>query len=274
MSVLGRSADLSERLVASLGRISPSYGQGRTIGQTAHRPWPLPDSPWWMAQSWEDLLFAHWPVALDDLRRVMPPQLAPDTFDGRAWIGVTPFMVSAFRLRGLPHVPGVTAFEEINVRTYVTLEGKPGIFFFSLDAASSLAVVGARRTYRLPYFRAQISLRRRGSEVDYRSRRADRSGPPAAFRASYRPSGDASPAAPGSLEHWLTERYCLYTLDERQRVNRGDIHHPPWPLQPAEASIAENTMAQPYGIALGAGEPLLHLARRQDVVFWPIEALE
>jgi uncharacterized protein YqjF (DUF2071 family) len=248
--------------------------QERAARVRAHRPWPAPDRSWVMAQSWIDLLFAHWRVPATALRKAVPPQLELDTFDRAGWIGVTPFEVRNLRLRPTLPVPFLSAFPEINVRTYVTLGGKPGIFFFSLDAASTLAVAAARRSYRLPYFRASISIARVGGVVRYASERSAREyAPPAQFRASYQPVGAAYSAAAGTLEHWLTERYCLYTLDEQHRVLRAEIQHPPWPLQPAEAEITLNTMADETGLEL-SGEPLLHYARRQDVAFWTLERAE
>ncbi len=261
--------------MGKLAPVSPLLGQAAALRETAHRPWALPDRPWLMAQSWEALLFAHWPVPVDELRRVVPRELPIDTHDGTAWIGVTPFHVGAIRLRGTPHVPGLTSFPETNVRTYATVAGKPGIYFFSLDAASRLAVEAARRAYRLPYFLARMSVRRAGDWVDYTSVRVSRDGPAAQLRARYRSSGRRFKALEGSLEHFLTERYCLYTFDERRRVHRSDIHHAPWPLQPAEASFTVNTMAAPVGQQLDvAADPLLHLAERQDVLIWSPEPIE
>jgi uncharacterized protein len=217
-----------------------------------------------MGQTWKDLLFAHYRVNEDELRRVLPPQVPLDTFDGSAWIGVTPFEVTGLRARLVPPLPGTARFEEINVRTYATVDGKPGIWFLSLDAANPLAVAAARRAYRLPYFRSRFTVERSGEHVRYESSRV---GGEAVFAGEYAAVGPAAPATPGSFEHWAAERYCLYTLDDRQRILRGEIHHPPWPLQKAEAQIATNTMARPYGIELD-GDPILHFAQRQDVVFW------
>lgn len=221
-----------------------------------------------MAQTWENLLFAHWAVPVAALRRVVPAAIPIDTFDGTAWLGVTPFRVSAFRLRGTPHIPGLTQFLETNVRTYATIDGKPGIYFFSLDAASRAAVAGARRTYRLPYFHARMSIEWGDGMIDYRTERISDDGPPAALRLHYRATHEPSTAAPGSLEHFLTERYCLYTLDESGAVQRADIHHPPWPLQPAEAEWEHNSMARGLGVELPGEDALLHFARRQDVLIW------
>jgi uncharacterized protein YqjF (DUF2071 family) len=246
--------------------------QGQTLTVTHHRPWPIPDFPWVMGQTWEDLLFAHWPIAVESLRRVVPEQLPIDQFGGTAWIGITPFVVRALRPRLLPPLPVGSRFPELNVRTYVTVDGKPGIWFFSLDAASRVAVTAARRAYGLPYFHAHMARDRTARSIRFRSDRAPRDHPPARLEAEYAPDGDVFTARPGGLEHFLTERYCLYTLDGRQRVRRADIHHPPWPLQPAQASFATNTMSAPVGITL-TDQPLLHFAHRQDVVVWaPVAA--
>lgn len=218
-------------------------------------------------------MFAHWPVSIELLRRVVPAVIPLDTFDGQAWLGVTPFRVGVIRPRGLPHIPRVSEFNEINVRTYTTIEGKPGIWFLSLDASSRLAVTAARRAYRLPYFHAAIALRRRGETIHFSSRRTSRDGPPAGLTALYQPTGPVRFAAPGTLEHFLTERYCLYTLDQHQHIHRAEIHHPPWPLQPATAKLEHNTMGAPYGIQPTAS-PLLHFARRQDVIFWMLRRLD
>src|SRR6478736_184531 len=113
------------------------------LRQTAHRPWSLPDGPWTMTQTWHDLLFAHWRIRLDVMRPLVPRELEIDTFDGSAWIGVVPFRMSAVRMRGLPPVPGASAFPELNVRTYVRYGGRAGVWFFSLDAESALAVFAA-----------------------------------------------------------------------------------------------------------------------------------
>jgi uncharacterized protein len=219
-----------------------------------------------LGQTWRDLLFAHWPVRPDALRAVVPPSIPLDTWEGDAWIGVTPFVVTGWRPRGLPPAPRLSVFPELNVRTYVEHDGRPGIYFLSLDAASSLAVAGARRSHRLPYFKAAMTVGD-GGRISYVSRRTSRDGPPAAFRASYWSLDAARYPSPGTLEHWLTERYCHYTVDERLRVLRGDIHHGPWAVQTAAADIALNTMVSPFGIAL-AGEPLLHFCGRQDTLLW------
>lgn len=207
---------------------------------------------------------------LDSLRhREVPEQLPLDTYEGSAWLGVTPFLVRGLRLRGTVPAPLLSSFPEINVRTYVSVDGKPGIYFLSLDAASWPAVYAARRGYRLPYFHSRIEASRGGAWIRYSARRTSSDGPPAEFEARYRPEGELLPRTPGSLEGWLTERYCLYTLNERQRIQRGEIHHPPWPLRGASAEVGRNTMARPFGIEL-EGKPLLHFSARQDVALWRI----
>lgn len=231
------------------------------------RPWPLPDSPWEMAMRWHDLAFLHWPVAAELLRPLIPIELSLDTFDGTAWIGVVPFRMSGVRPRFVPSLPGLSAFPEINVRTYVTAHGKPGVWFFSLDARNRLAVRVARAVFGLPYFDAQIELTEREGSIQYQSRRTHRAAPPADFHGSYRPSGDVYRTERGELDHFLTERYCLYTRNRRGDVCRGDIHHSPWPLQAAEVDIRQNSMSAPIGLDL-PGPPLVHFARKLDVIAW------
>jgi uncharacterized protein YqjF (DUF2071 family) len=219
-----------------------------------------------MAQSWHDLLFAHWPIAPEALRPLVPKSLALDTFDGQCWVGVVPFRMSGVRARGLPAIAGTSRFPEINVRTYVVSGGKPGVYFFSLDAASWLAVRAARMAYHLPYFYARMRSDDTGEEILYHSQR--RNGE-AEFQGRYRPVNPVCHRSIDTLEHWLTERYCLYAT-VNNRLYRGEIHHPPWPLQDASAEISVNTMARAAGIALPDTKPLLHFARRLDVLIWPL----
>jgi uncharacterized protein YqjF (DUF2071 family) len=238
------------------------------LRDAAHRPWPLPAGPWVMAQSWRDLLFAHWPADTAKLRALIPERLKIDTFDGRAWLAIVPFRMTGVRLHGTPAVPWLSAFPELNVRTYATCDGKPGVWFFSLDAGNSLAVAIARAWFHLPYFRARMRCSGRDGWIEYASQRAHSGASPAALQGRYRPVAPAFFPQRGTLEHFLTERYCLYTLDGRRQLIRGEIHHRPWPLQHAEAQFARNTMAESLGIALEP-QPLLHFARRQDVLVWP-----
>jgi uncharacterized protein YqjF (DUF2071 family) len=238
------------------------------LKEAAHRPWPLPAGPWVMAQTWHDLLFAHWQVEAAPLRPLVPAPLQIDTFEGRAWLAVVPFRMTGVRLRGTPSLPWLSAFPELNVRTYVTCGGKPGVWFFSLGAANSLAVAIARAWFHLPYFRSRMSCEEREGWIHYASQRTHRKAPAAFLECRYRPIGEVVPAQPGTLEHFLTERYCLYAASARAQIIRAEIHHLPWPLQPAEAEFARNSMTESLGIAL-TPRPLLHFARRQDVLVWP-----
>lgn len=226
-----------------------------------------------MAQTWHNLLFAHWPVPVAALRPLVPAGLELDTFEAQAWLGVVPFRMSGVRPRWLPALPGLSAFPELNLRTYVVAEGKPGVWFFSLDAANRAAVEIARGTFHLPYFHARMRCAATGdgSGITYASERRDGRGSPAVFAADYRPSGAAAPPAAGSLADWLTARYCLYAANPAGKLLRGEIHHLPWPLQAATAQIRANSMAEAAGIHLAATAPLLHFARRLDVVVWPLQ---
>jgi uncharacterized protein YqjF (DUF2071 family) len=239
--------------------------------ESSHRPWPVPPSPWVMKQKWHDLLFMHWPVHPGEIRSLIPTALELETYDGSAWVGVVPFRMSGVRLRWTPGIPGLSSFPELNVRTYVTAGGKPGVWFFSLEAANTLAVSVARGWFHLPYFRARMSCSRRGDTIEYESRRFHPGAPEAEFRGSYRSAGPMFGAQPGSVEHFLTERYCLYA-ESRGRIFRGEIDHRPWNLQAASAEIGLNTVAASHGIRLPDTKPLLHFAQLQDVKIWPIRS--
>jgi hypothetical protein len=217
---------------------------------------------------WNELLFAHWVVPAETLRRVLPASVPLDTFEGRAYLGIVPFHMTDVRPRGMPALPWLSAFPEVNVRTYVTMQDRPGVYFFSLDVSSLAAVAGARAVYFLPYFLAGMSVSREADWIYYTSRRSAWHGSPAHLICRYRPVGEVFHPRPGTLEHWLTERYCLYTVDSRDQVFRAEIHHDPWPLQPAEAAFFRNTMAGPLGIELPEQPDLLHYAHRLEVVAW------
>ena len=241
------------------------------LTQTAHRPWPMPSSAWVMTQTWNDLLFAHWPVDAAVLRAIIPASFEIDLFDGQAWVGVVPFHMTNVAPRFVPALPGVSNFPELNVRTYVTAGGKPGVYFFSLDAGSSVAVGAAKTLLNLPYFAADMTVTLSGGDVHYQSRRLTEPHPE--FTAIYRGAGDRRAPARGTLEYFLTERYCLYGVSHRYVAYRLDIHHAPWALESATAEIACNTMADAAGIRLPSMAPLLHFAKRQDMVCWTPETL-
>ena len=220
-----------------------------------------------MRQSWCDLLFAHWPVPESDLRAHIPDELEIDTYDGTAWLGVVPFRMADVAPRGIPAVPGISAFPEINVRTYVKRDGIAGVWFQSLDVTKRLAVWIARKLFHLPYFHAQMKAQNIGDAIQYESSRTG-SSVPTDFQATYGPTSEPYLSSPGSLEHWLTERYCLYAQSERGVLYRADVHHVPWPLQKASASFQTNTMGKQMDIALDNKPAELHFARQVDVVVW------
>lgn len=224
-----------------------------------------------MGQRWRELLFAHWPLSPEALRPMIPPGLALDTWEGQAWLGIVPFRMTNVAPRFCPSVPGLSAFPELNVRTYVHHQGKPGVWFFSLEAANPLAVRIARQVFHLPYMDARMACIREGDAVRYRSHRTHKGESPADLRVRYRPTGPVYMSRPGTLEHWLTERYCLYSQAPNGTLYRGEIHHPLWPLQPAEAEWELNTMGQCHGLILPDTKPLLHFVRDISVVVWPLQ---
>jgi uncharacterized protein len=229
-----------------------------------------------MHQNWGKLLFMHWAIDAEILRPLIPSQLSIDTFDGKAWIGIVPFTMWGIRASFLPPIPGTSAFHELNVRTYVHLNGVPGVWFFSLDAVNSLAVWGARTFYHLPYFKAEMSLDQEGQTINYSSKRIDDRGSPAEFQATWNIGEPLPHSTPDSLEFFLTERYYLYSFHCNQ-LYRSRIFHRPWPLRkaelvsvaPASASGYRSTMIQALGIPEPEGEPLLHYAESIAVDIWP-----
>jgi len=235
------------------------------LNETAHRPWPMPSSPWIMGMQWRDLLFAHWPLPVAALRDLIPRDLEIDTFEGEAWVGVVPLTMANVHARCLPKMRD---FPELNLRTYVRYRDKPGVWFFSLDAHSPFAVWSARTFFHLPYFKARMSCEAMGDSFNYHSDRYHQGAALARFTARYRPTGDVSLSQPDTLEQFLTERYCLYTVDPNQRIRCGEIHHLPWPLQPAEIEIETNTLATASGFELPDCAPHCLYARELDVVAW------
>ncbi|MCG8586042.1 MAG: DUF2071 domain-containing protein, partial [Pirellulales bacterium] len=219
----------------------------------------LPRTPWIMRMTWSELLFAHWSFEPDIVARHLPDGLSLDVRDGRAWIGVVPFLMSDVAPRCCPPLPRLSRFLELNVRTYVVIDGKPGVWFFSLDAASRLAVRVARKTFSLPYMDAKMSLERDDADrINYQSARTHRGEPAADFAASYRRQGEPFEARAGTLEHWLTARYCLYSADQKGNIYRGEINHPPWTLRKAECDIEKNTMGDTLGFTFDEPPHLLY----------------
>lgn len=234
----------------------------------SYRPYPAPTTSFAMHQSWHNLLFIHWRIPHDDLRPHVPADLPLDTDDGSAWVGFVPFEMRDVRPRFLPAVPGLSFFPELNLRTYVTLDNRPGVYFFSLDAANPIAVEIARTLFHLPYYNATMECIVQDQIVQYGSTRTDARGAPAYFRARYRPVGAPFVVAPGSLEYFLTARYCLYTTDARGKVLRAEIHHVPWQLQNAECEIETNTMLDQIGLQLPNEPPHVLFTKHIDMVGW------
>ena len=237
--------------------------------ETSHRPWPIPETRWVMFMRWEELLFLHWPVRAELIRPLIPDLLEVDTFDGWCWIGIVPFRMSGVRPR---YIPFAIDFPELNVRTYVKLGDRRGVWFFSLDAANWLAVRAAR-LLGLPYYFAHMTLGSENESIRYEAIRLQKS-PSAEFNAVYRPTGSVYHAVPDTLDHWLTERYCLYSALRPNHVVYGEIHHRRWPLQRAEVELFTNTMAEAAEIKLPNTNPICHFARFQEVVAWPIIPVE
>jgi uncharacterized protein len=226
-----------------------------------------------MRQWWGKLLFMHWPVPVSALRPLVPPQLSIDTFEGQAWVGLVPFTMWGVRPSFTPPVPGLNAFHEINVRTYVHHQGVPGVWFHSLDIDSAFATWGARRFFYLPYHHAEMRLQQQGDRIDYSSSRIQKDSPPAAFRASWTIGESLPTAEPDSLEFFLTERYCLYSVDDEQ-LYRCRIHHEPWPLRAAEVGNFDSSMLEALGVNTPPLAPLLHYAEALKVDIWPLRRVE
>lgn len=216
---------------------------------------------------WHELLFLHWRVPAPALQAQLPRGVELETFDGSAWLGVVPFRMVDTRFRWLPHLPTAHTFPELNLRSYVRVGDRSGVWFWSLDAASRLVVEGARLGFGLPYLRARMQCERIGDEVRYRSERTDRRGPPATFVGRWRPAGPFEPAVVGSLEHWLCERYCLFA-QRRGRLVIGEIAHPPWRLAKAEVHLDVCDMVRLVGVTLDEAPVSALVAAPLEVVAW------
>ncbi len=229
------------------------------------------NAPWVLAMGWRDALFLHWRAAPDALRARLPHGLELDLQDGSAWIGVVAFRIERPRPRFAPL--GFAGFGEINVRTYASVRGgKPGVWFLSLDAADSGAVEIARRAVHLPYYRARITTRYDAGGAAYAGERTDRRAPAARFAAHAGFAGSERYAASGTLEHFLRERYCFYTVDPRGRLVRGDVAHEPWPLRDARATVETNTLLAAAGIEPLAAQPLAHASAGVHARAWTLRS--
>lgn len=242
------------------------------IEHTDHRSWPIPSQKWIMRQGWHELLFVHWPVPVETVRPWVPAELEIDTFDGHAWVAVCSLLMDGIYVRGLPFISLFATFPEINVRTYVTYRGRPGVYFLSLDASNWLALTLARPWYHLNYYYANISVQKEEKYSVYRSIRKDRKTASAAFYAKYISTSDVYYAEKDTLDHWLMERYCLYSFDSRNNIYCAEVHHRPWPLQKADVEIRENTMTEEFHIRLDR-KPVIHYSKGVDSQVWNITKL-
>lgn len=246
---------------------------GTTQEPASHRPRPLPEGSWATSQRWSDLLFAHWPMRAAAIESLLPNGLEADLSHGSAWLGVVPFQIERLEVRGLPLLPGMRNFPEIKLRTYVreSQTGTPGIYCFSLDVGSLLAVTLGRGLYHLPCHWAQMRVEPRGErEFSFYSRRL-MARKPVRFIARYRglgPSHKLIQPRPGTLEHFLSERPYMFIRDALGRVLRAEVHTIPAQLEEAEAEIEQNDLATACGLTLPDTPPLLHYARRMAVYIW------
>jgi len=266
---------------------------GSLLYSVEHRPWLPPDAQWLLSQSWNDLLFAHFAIDRRILRGLVPEALTLDLYDGVAWLTIAPFCVSHLRPSGVPSLPGLSFFPQLILRTYVTFEDKPGLFYFSVDAANLSAVWLARVFFRMQYWHsamhvsgATIQAQRdkaphdkaphdKERAIHFRSSRLH--GPaanqgPASFEVVYAPEGEPERARRRTLDEFLTERYCIYSWN-RRKYYRTEIHHQPWPLQPAAVEIRANTIADPIGVALPATPDVCHFSRSLKMLAWAPEII-
>lgn len=243
------------------------------IGPTREpRRWPV------MRQEWRDLLFAHWPVRPEELRPLVPPELDLDLFDGTAYVGLVPFTMTGVRPVGLPPVRGLSRFHETNVRTYVHRAGRdPGVWFFSLDAASPLAVSLARRFFYLPYYHARMFLEHEPASpssgpgpILYAGVRRGLHPRPASYLIRAIPTGPVLTAQPSTLEHFLVERYLLYA-NAQNRLFQGQVHHLPYPLQSAKVLSLDESLVTAAGLPQPPGPPLAHFAGTVHVKVYALQ---
>ena len=236
-----------------------------------HLPFPMPPRHYAISQEWRDLTFMHWKVEPSRLQPHLPTGLAIDLFEDEAYVGVIPFVMKNVRPRGLPAVPGISTFAEFNVRTYVVKDGQPGVFFLTLDAKSLVTCMHAPRAYGLAYRYAKAKVKRRGEAIAWRSRRSSDG---AQLVGTSSPMGTEQVAQPHTLEHFLFERYCLYT-EHKGCLRRAYVFHEPWVFHEGEVRLENNSLLESYGMGLEVLVPdLIHVSKGLPVKTWSIELAE
>ncbi|MGG1398021.1 DUF2071 domain-containing protein [Bacillus salipaludis] len=243
------------------------------MNDVGHRSWPLPSKYWIMRQTWSNILFLHWPIPLNILRPHIPSSLQIDTFNGSAWIGVIVFVLEGIFPRGISSISLTPKFPEMNVRTYVTCDGKPGIYFLSIDVENWASLKIAKRWFHLPYYSAQVSFRKEGQSFHIHSSRNGNFNTPITFKGKYVPVSEVYFPKEGTLDHWLTERYCLYSSNNGDNIYCGEIHHLPWPLQKAEMEIFRNTLLSPFHFDISEVDPIVHFSTGVESLMWNIKKI-
>lgn len=240
----------------------------------AHRPWQLPSKHWIMRQTWSNLFFTHWPIAPEMIRPYIPQSLQIDTFNRYAWVGVVLFVMKGVYPRGLNCISLIRPFPEINVRTYVQFDGKPGIYFLSIDVGDWASCTIAKRWFRLPYFSSDVFFDRKDQNFYFQSNRKGIANTTIKFNGKYIPLPGVFYPQKGTLDHWLTERYCLYSKDQKGNLYCGEIHHRPWPLQNAESEIPTNSLLSPFNFDLTGVKPISHYSKGVDSFIWNIKKIQ
>ncbi|MCP3763582.1 DUF2071 domain-containing protein [Domibacillus sp. A3M-37] len=238
--------------------------------ETNQRPFPLPASPWVMKQRWDYMLFLHWPVSANLLASHIPAAFSLDLFQGRSWISIVPFWARNTRLHGLPPFPFYHSYLELNIRTYITYNGVPGIYFFSLGADKWPVVIGAGAASFLPYYHAQMNMYVHNKTVHFQSNRIQSGNRPERFQASYSPSSSIFLPKEGTLDWWLLERYCFW-VQKGSHVFRGDIHHNRWRVTEAACVIYDQTAPSFLPHHVFSEKPLAHFSHQKNVFTWPLK---
>ena len=236
-----------------------------------HLPFSMPNRPHAISQEWRELTFMHWKVDPKRLQPHLPDGLEIDLFEGEAYVGVIPFIMKNVRPRRLPAVPGISTFAEFNVRTYVVKDGQAGVFFLTLDAKSLVTCFHAPRAYGLAYRYAKAKVKRNADVLQWQSRRSSDG---AELRGTSTGKVLKQSAEAGSLEHFLFERYCLYT-EHKGCLRRAYVHHQPWTFQEGDITLEANSLLESYDLGLDVHAPdLVHISKGLPVKTWSIEVAE